>query len=87
MCVQSKLHVVKEATDRFVRQGMPVILMSRIKAITALNMNGRTDLELELEVERQKAAECLYFLYYQVRLSPLCLGHRNGCLSIKCHDS
>lgn len=64
--VQSKLHSISEAVEGFVRQGMPALLMARIKALTDKNLNGRSDLEVELEVERQKAAECLHFLYYQV---------------------
>lgn len=56
-----------EATNLLIGQGLPTILMRRIQYISReIKCRGRTPLEVEFEMERQKAADCLFFLFYQV---------------------
>lgn len=65
---QAKQHAVTTATDALIGQGLPAVLMRRVEWVTReVKCRGRSPLEVELEVERQKAAGCLFFLFYQVR--------------------
>lgn len=56
------------ATDALIGQGLPAVLMRRVEWVSReVKCRGRSPLEVEFEVERQKAADCLFFLFYQVR--------------------
>ena len=68
---EAKQHAVMVATDALIGQGLPSLLMQRIAAISReVKCRGRTPLEVEFEVERQKAADCLFFLFYQTQILP-----------------
>ena len=67
----AKQHAVMLATDKLISQGLPTLLMHRIEHISReSNCHGRTPMEVEYEVERQKAADCLFFLFYQTQILP-----------------
>ena len=64
---QAKQHAVTTATDALISQGLPGVLLRRVEWVTReARCRGRTPLEVEFEAERQKAADCLFFLFYQV---------------------
>jgi hypothetical protein len=45
--------------------------MRRVEWVTReVKCRGRSPLEMEFEVERQKAADCLFFLFYQTQILP-----------------
>ncbi|GAB5029933.1 nucleoporin 205-like protein [Nannochloropsis oceanica] len=67
----AKQHAIMLATDNLISQGLPKLLMHRIEHISReINCRGRTPMEVEYEVERQKAADCLFFLFYQTQILP-----------------
>jgi hypothetical protein len=66
---QNKQHSVVLAVDAFIDQGLPAVLMRRVELVTRENRTrGTTPAQQEYAVERQRAAECLFFLYYMVRV-------------------
>jgi len=69
--MEAKQHAVMVATDSLIAQGLPSVLMERISKITRdIRCRGRSAAETEFEIERQKAADCLFFLFYQTQILP-----------------